>query len=544
MPPVMLVHQVPPKFNPGDPAFDDIKEATLLAQRTALLIERGTDPTYADGNTYYNKQYMIRLTNTSGTTYGLDMVYHNVANTNFANTASYEFLTDTAWNNITTPRRSFAPPGTDGNPPFLEFQVFIEKPVNYSGYTPTSRQENFTFIPQQGGYSVNIGGNTTTVQPDTNYIGRQYNAAWAHPDVGGSPTLFTGQYEHLNYTIDAANKTITFKPLYHTSYISGYNVYIRCYFVRTANTKSSVYSSANYRYFALPYTDLVNNTDPGYEPPSSLTGSINGSTIPLEVNGDSGIVIIDDDDFQDGYPVIIADDYQYHQWDRLSNDDLMNSQLHNLWDGEVYSGGGAVSGDKEPIPLHQDSLAVGTDGRWYWAWNDIKITNDGSDTWHELWIQFLLRGRTSGGIDEEEIIPGASGLLDANRPWDHHEGVRDETSLACFARVSRGYAWYGTAGERAESTATLALAIQKWYNSSFDNGQIKMFRVEGLGSTDLTRTAQLEGDSVVDLGPGDRIYARILHSLRDPDATGTSMIKNVTTGLKAWTMTVRGWYEI
>ncbi len=161
--------------------------------------------------------------------------------------------------------------------------------------------------------------------------------------------------------------------------------------------------------------------------------------------------------------------YYHHTFYRLTSDGY----------GDLYFYGNATL---VPSPSYTN-----------WAYVDVKVVNEGTNTLNSGTLQFLARGYVSG----QDVVDA---VLDENRPWDIQEGSVGETVNRTGAKFNRNYESLKTGND---SKASLANAIKARSSQACTFGT---------------------------LAPKDKVFIRIFWSIAT-NAEGTQFI-NVTRGRK------------
>jgi hypothetical protein len=558
-------------------------KTALLIERACDLTKRGTHPEWSP--IYYPAEYMIKMTPTTGDslTYEIDFSYHDTASgLTFTTSGDTPFLSTQTYNGTVVSRQEFAAQGSRSVPEFLSFQVLLEEPVSWFGYGNfNQRTDKFTFVPQQGGYTANIEGDSPA--GDTPWFGRQWDVSLAAKEKIDSKNA--ADIFKVNYVVDPVAKTITFSNYFYNKFVlevpytpaSGVlPVYVRAHVIRSDNTPSDVWyaEEESYLYYSLPHDDIV--ADRGLGTPT-IAGSPRSDA---SVNVDTGVIVVPADPMPaTGYPCLVPSGYWYHKWDRLANDDTFNLQIHGLFSGDtkyvdqdeveldtpiVLPASGnpqsypyTNSGNEPRIPIHQDVMALGDDTppNWYWAWGDVKFINEGSAEIRYVYIDPVPRGN----LDETgQIYAGEAGLLNKDRPWDHQEGAAVETYDTCYIRPTREWVWYDVSGVNYdyELRKTRVANVSSWFLSSptiTHGGDSFDYFVLPDPDSDLDLTSQdAESHDAITLGPiasgydpddytnqSHYLFARIVHTLVDPS---TSQPVVTATGGKAFTIQFKGFY--
>jgi len=568
--PVIKAYIVPVGYEPNGNGLPT--DVVTCSSRNATLIERMTDTSKTGGSGQYLNQNLI-LMSPSGVSrvYSIDYDYHDESSSrNFADTSNTSFLTSVTKGGTIIPKKEFASQRSDSLPAGLMFQVFISKQNTYLGYSNYGgTSEPYTYVPQQGGYSSNIPGDLGSAQSP--WFGKQQNISLCLPLTidDSNSDLYA-----VNYTIDPDAKTITFSETFYNNFvildsaelpsdpslyeeidegIYAYKVYIRGYVKITDNTPSDVWvaSNSSYLYYVLEHDDLVASQTLTVE---CEYNSVYTTDVTTEVYFDTGIISVAPKTTLPYYPtnVRFTTDFTYHTWDRITNDDVLNIQMHGLLNSDTrYEDDGDITltdngidypynltGNEARLPLHEDLNADGyptTSPRWYWAWSDIKVVNEGETDLTRVLVRPIPRGVLESGA----IKPYSDGLLNLNRCWDHQEGIPDETYNACFTRATKTWLWVDEEWDLRKDRVD---NIGKWYDSLPTHTvgeQEYAYFVLPTGADDLDRDSIDETDKPVTIDSSNPLYVRIVHTLKDPNSE--SMNTNDAGG-KCWSLEVIGEY--
>ena len=188
-------------------------------------------------------------------------------------------------------------------------------------------------------------------------------------------------------------------------------------------------------------------------------------------NRDTGILVIDDSVTT---PLgRLFGMYSYHTFYRLTSDGY----------GDLYFYGTGV-------------LVPATVSNSYtdWAYVDLRIVNEGTNTLHDGLLQFLARGYITTGSVVDTV-------LDNNRPWDVQEGTTAETVQRTGARVATSHSALnnGTNSKATRTNAFNARASQSAVLGTIDPKGMVYVRVfwciannaEGTAWIDCTRGKKL-----------------------------------------------------
>ena len=132
--------------------------------------------------------------------------------------------------------------------------------------------------------------------------------------------------------------------------------------------------------------------------------------------------------------------YYHHSFYRLTSDGY--GDLYYYGSGTLY-------------PMDDDGE------KRSWAYVDVKLVNEGTNTLNSGTLQFLARGYVTGGSVVDQV-------LDMNRPWDVQEGSVGETVNRTGAKYSTRYANFST----GDYVANLANAVKARGNQTCTFGTL------------------------------------------------------------------------
>lgn len=268
---------------------------------------------------------------------------------------------------------------------------------------------NYEYSNDMGEFWVHRNSNGNWVVPSTITIVYDYYAAKASIDVNNGSASFSsrmtnpllGTFSNYLYLYKPSMVGYELQSGYPHQYFSRYNTEYNntgesnC--IMTFATTQDDLEDYSAKSFFVSYSSDKPIKSETYERNTASNDS-SGKFTAFSMDNDTGILTVNANYVTPPRGRLFAD-YYYHTFYRLTSDGY----------GDLYFYGNGIL-----VP------ASSTNAYTDWAYVDLKIVNEGSNTLNDGMLTFLARGYITKGSVVDTV-------LDMNRPWDVQEGTTAET---------------------------------------------------------------------------------------------------------------------
>ena len=267
---------------------------------------------------------------------------------------------------------------------------------------------NYEYSNDMGEFWVHQNFNGNWVVPSTITLVYDYYAAKASIDVNNGSASFSSRMTNpLLGTF--SNYLYLYKPSmvgyglqsgyphqYFSRYNTGYNTSESNCIMTFATTQDDLEDYSAKSFFVSYSSDKPIKSET-YERNTASNDS-SGKFTAFSMDNDTGILTVNANYVTPPRGRLFAD-YYYHTFYRLTSDGY----------GDLYFYGNGILVPASTTSAYTD-----------WAYVDLKIVNEGSNTLNDGMLTFLARGYITKGSVVDTV-------LDMNRPWDVQEGTTAET---------------------------------------------------------------------------------------------------------------------